>query len=171
MTSKEFELIKEMLPMQSKLDKSIMSAYGLTEIDKENLRMAILDEVGELTHELKGDWCWWKKTQAPVDDKKVLGELVDIWHFVLSYQNHFNFGKETLLCFLDEVEISDRFLERFREGYLTLPIALTLLVSDGNSIIEMLIAITEYIGFTIEQVYEAYCGKNKINYQRLESGY
>lgn len=103
--------------------------------------------------------------------KKVLGELVDIWHFVLSYQNHFNFGKETLLSFLDEVEISDRFLERFREGYLTLPIALTLLVSDGNSIIEMLIAITEYIGFTIEQVYEAYCGKNKINYQRLKEGY
>lgn len=171
MTSKEFELIKEMLPMQAKLDKSIMSAYGLTEINKENLRMAILDEVGELTHELKGDWCWWKKTQAPVDDKKVLGELVDIWHFVLSYQNHFNFGKETLLIFLDEVEISDRFLERFRKGYLTLPIALTLLVSYGNSIIEMLIAITEYIGFTIEQVYEAYCGKNKINYQRLESGY
>lgn len=171
MTSKEFELIKEMLPMQAKLDKSIMSAYGLTEIDKENLRMAILDEVGELTHELKGEWCWWKKTQAPVDDKKVLGELVDIWHFVLSYQNHFNFGKETLLSFLDEVEISDRFLERFREGYLTLPIALTLLVSDGKSIIEMLIAITEYIGFTIEEVYEAYCGKNKINYQRLESGY
>lgn len=171
MTSKEFELIKEMLPMQAKLDKSIMSAYGLTEINKENLRMAILDEVGELTHELKGEWCWWKKTQAPVDDKKVLGELVDIWHFVLSYQNHFNFGKETLLSFLDEVEISDRFLERFREGYLTLPIALTLLVSDGKSIIEMLIAITEYIGFTIEEVYEAYCGKNKINYQRLESGY
>lgn len=171
MTSKEFELIKEMLPMQAELDKAIMEEYGLTEINKENLRMAILDEVGELTHELKGEWCWWKKTQAPVDDKKVLGELVDIWHFVLSYQNYFNFGKETLLSFLDEVEISDRFLERFREGYLTLPIALTLLVSDGNSIIEMLIAITEYIGFTIEQVYEAYCGKNKINYQRLKEGY
>lgn len=37
--------------------------------------------------------------------------------------------------------------------------------------IEVLIAITEYLGFTIEQVYEAYCEKNKINYQRLESGY
>jgi dimeric dUTPase (all-alpha-NTP-PPase superfamily) len=171
MTSKEFELIKEMLPMQAKLDKSIMSAYGLAEINKEDLKMAILDEIGELTHELKDEWCWWKKTQAPVDDKKVLGELVDVWHFVLSYQNHFNFGKETLLSFLDEIEISERFLERFREGFLSLPVALTLLVTDGNSIIEMLIAITEYIGFTIEQVYEAYCGKNKINYQRLESGY
>ena len=171
MTSKEFELIKEMLPMQSKLDTSIMNAYGLTEINKENLKMAILDEVGELTHELKGSWCWWKKTQAPVDNKKVLGELVDVWHFVLSYQNHFNFGKETLYSYLNEKKYSDGYLEHFREGYLNLPIALTLLVSDGNYIIEMLIAITEYIGFTIEQVYEAYCGKNKINYQRLESGY
>lgn len=93
MTSKEYELIKEMLQMQAKLDESIMKEYGLTEIDEENLRMAILDEVGELTHELKGNWCWWKKTQSPVDDKKVLGELVDVWHFVLSYQNHFNGGE------------------------------------------------------------------------------
>ena len=86
-----------MLHKQAELDESIMSAYGLTEIDEEKLSFAILDEVGELTHELKGNWCWWKKTQAPVDDKKVLGELVDIWHFVLSWQNNFNGGKEGLL--------------------------------------------------------------------------
>lgn len=171
MTSKDIELVKEMLRMQESLDKKIMKAHGLKSISKQQLNMAILDEVGELTHELKGSWCWWKKTQAPVDDKKVLGELVDVWHFVLSYQNHFNFGKETLYSYLNEKKYSDGYLERFREGYLNLPIALTLLVSDGNYIIEMLIAITEYIGFTIEQVYEAYCGKNKINYQRLESGY
>ena len=62
MTIKEFELIKEMLHKQAKLDESIMSAPGLTEIDEASLRMAILDEVGELTHELKGDWCWWKNS-------------------------------------------------------------------------------------------------------------
>ena len=37
--------------------------------------------------------------------------------------------------------------------------------------LERLIAITEYLGFTIERVYEAYCSKNKINYQRLKEGY
>ena len=36
---------------------------------------------------------------------------------------------------------------------------------------ERLVAISEYLGFTIEQVYEAYCNKNKINYQRLKEGY
>lgn len=171
MTSKEFELIKEMLLMQAKLDESIMNAYGLTKINKENLKMAILDEVGELTHELKGSWCWWKKTQAPVDDKKVLGELVDIWHFVLSYQNHFNHGEKTLLGYSYDKEIADDFLENLRAKKYMLPIALSVLVRNKDSIIMILVAITEYIGFTIEQVYEAYCDKNKVNYQRLKEGY
>ncbi len=171
MTSKEFELIKEMLHKQAELDKSIMSAYGLTEIDEEKLRFATLDEVGELTHELKGEWCWWKKTQAPVDDKKVLGELVDVWHFVLSYQNHFNSGEEMLCSYLNEKEMSGTLLERLRIKTLSLPFALSHLVYYKCSIITVLVAITEYLGFTIEQVYDAYCGKNKINYQRLKEGY
>lgn len=171
MTSEEFELIKEMLHKQAELDKSIMSAYGLTEIDEENLRMAILDEVGELTHELKGNWCWWKKTQAPVNNDKVLGELVDIWHFVLSYQNHFNFGEEARLSYLNEEELSNGMLKRLRTKKSNLSKVLTRLVIFESSIIPVLIAITEYLGFTIEQVYDAYCGKNKINYQRLKEGY
>ncbi|MCI7166945.1 MAG: dUTP diphosphatase [Holdemanella sp.] len=171
MTSKEFELIKEMLQMQAKLDEAIMNEYGLNEIDEENLRMAILDEVGELTHELKGSWCWWKKTQAPVDDKKVLGELVDIWHFVLSYQNHFNSGEEMLCNYLKEKEMSDIYLERLRDKTLHFTFALSHLFYYKYSVITILVAITEYLGFTIEQVYEAYCDKNKVNYQRLKEGY
>ena len=171
MTSKEFELIKEMLHKQAKLDESIMSAYGLTEIDEENLRMAILDEVGELTHELKGNWCWWKKTQKPVDNEKVLEELVDVWHFVLSYQNHFNCGEKGLCGFSIEKESVDNYLKRLRTEVVTFSSSLICLVRFKLTIISLLIAITEYLGFTIEQVYEAYCGKNKINYQRLKEGY
>ncbi len=171
MTSKDIDLIKEMLKMQAKLDKKIMKEYGLTEIDETKLSFAILDEVGELTHELKGNWCWWKKTQPKVDKSKVLGELVDVWHFVLSYQNHFNGGEEMLCSYLNEKEMSSTLLERLRVKTINLPFALSHLVYYKNSIITVLIAVTEYLGFTIEQVYEAYCGKNKINYQRLESGY
>lgn len=171
MTIKEFELIKEMLHKQAELDKSIMSAYGLTEIDEENLRMAILDEVGELTHELKGNWCWWKKTQAPVDMRKVLGELVDVWHFVLSYQNHFNGGEHGILNALMFIRNSDNIYKLLMTNEYKLSETLTDLATWNIHKMERLIAISEYIGFTIEQVYEAYCGKNKINYQRLESGY
>lgn len=171
MTSKEYGLIKEMLYKQAELDKSIMSAYGLTEIDEEKLSFAILDEVGELTHELKGEWCWWKKTQAPVDYRKVLGELVDIWHFVLSWQNNFNLGKEGLLTCEQTMKKNDEnrwSIENCRNGIV---IKLADLSSFSLWKVEPLIAISEYLGFTIEQVYECYCDKNKINYQRLESGY
>ena len=171
MTSKEYELIKEMLQMQEKLDEAIMKEYGLTEIDEENLRMAILDEVGELTHELKGNWCWWKKTQAPVNNDKVLGELVDIWHFVLSYQNHFNGGENGILNALMFIRNSDNIFKLLMTNEYKLSETLTDLATWNIHKMERLIAISEYLGFTIEQVYECYCAKNKINYQRLESGY
>lgn len=171
MTSKDIELIKEMLQMQAKLDKAIMEEYGLFAIDETKLSFAILDEVGELTHELKGNWCWWKKTQPQVDDEKVLGELVDIWHFVLSWQNNFNNSEEGLLTddeIMEKVDDNRWSIEEYGKGIV---IKLADLSYSPLWKVEPLIAITECLGFTIEQVYEAYCGKNKINYQRLESGY
>lgn len=171
MTSKDIKLIKEMLQMQAKLDEAIMKEYGLTCIDEEKLRFAIIDEVGELTHELKGNWCWWKKTQAPVDRKKVLGELVDIWHFVLSWQNHFKGGEEGMINARAVVRNSKRILNLIKTKEYRLSEELSDLVAWELCKVERLIAISEYLGFTIEQVYEAYCGKNKINYQRLKEGY
>lgn len=171
MTKKDIELIKEMLQMQTKLDEAIMKEYGLKEIDEEKLSFAILDEVGELTHELKANWCWWKKTQAPVDEKKVLGELVDIWHFVLSWQNNFNDGKEGLLTdeqLMEKVDNSRWTIEENKKGIV---IKLADLSYFSLRKVEPLIAITEHLGFTVEQVYKAYCDKNKINYQRLKEGY
>lgn len=171
MTIKDIELIKEMIQMQAKLDEAIMKEYGLFCIDEEKLSFAILDEVGELTHELKANWCWWKKTQAPVDNDKVLGELVDVWHFVLSWQNNFNGGEEGLLTdeqLMEKVEDNQWSIEEYGNGIV---IKLAELSYFSLRKVEPLIAITEHLGFTIEQVYEAYCGKNKINYQRLKEGY
>lgn len=171
MNAKDIELIRKMLKKQAKLDKAIMEEYGLEELDEEKLSFAILDEVGELTHELKANWCWWKKTQPQVDEEKVLGELVDIWHFVLSWQNNFNGGEEGLLIdeqLMEKVDNSRWSIEEHGKGIV---IKLADLSYFSLRKVEPLIAITEHLGFTIEQVYEAYCGKNKINYQRLKEGY
>ena len=171
MNVKDIELIRKMLKMQAKLDEAIMKEYGLAEIDEEKLRFAILDEVGELTHELKGNWCWWKKTQAPVDDKKVLGELVDVWHFVLSYQNHFINGEKGIENTCMFKRNSKNILSLMRNHEFELTVAFSDLVSWKWDKLERLTAITEYLGFTIEDVYQAYCDKNKVNYQRLKEGY
>ena len=165
MTSKEFELIKEMLQMQEKLDESIMNEYGLTEITIEQLEMAILDEVGELTHELKGDWCWWKKSQPQVDEEKVLGELVDIWHFVLSYTYNYSDIRFTNL----DWDVG-KGINAFEKEGLACSLA-NIVNAEYENKLFYLISVSLCLGFTIEQVYEAYCDKNKINYQRLKEGY
>ena len=171
MTIKDIELIKEMLKMQAKLDEAIMKEYGLFCIDEEKLSFAILDEVGELTHELKGNWCYWKKTQPPVDGEKVLGELVDIFHFLLSWQNNFNDGEEGLGSVPDVKRRVKQQCNLMHSIDDALIYGFIRLVSHPLYRIESLIAITEYLGFDVEQVYQAYCEKNKVNYRRLESGY
>lgn len=171
MNVKDIELIRKMLKMQAKLDEAIMKEYGLTEIDEEKLCFAILDEVGELTHKLKGNWCWWKKTQPPVDKEKVLEELVDVWHFVLSYQNHFINGEKGIEYTCTFKRNSKNILILMRNNEFGLTVAFSDLVSWKWNKLERLTAITEYLGFTIKDVHQAYCDKNKVNYQRLKEGY
>lgn len=50
----DVELIKEMLKIQEKLDEQILKSHNILEINEDFLNIAILDEIGELTHELKG---------------------------------------------------------------------------------------------------------------------
>lgn len=172
MTSKDIDLIKEMLKMQAKLDEEIMKEYGLTEIDETKLSFAILDEVGELTHELKGNWCWWKKTQPKVDKSKVLGELVDVWHFVLSYTNNFDDGESMFDTGTYEFDRGYKYyLSKTHFNKNALTNLFSELIDSWLEKLVILVVITEYLGFTIEDVHKAYCDKNKINYQRLKEGY
>lgn len=171
MKDSELRMIETMLKKQDELNSAIMKEFGLTTISKEQINLATLDEIGEFTHELKGDWCWWKKSQAPVDNEKVLGELVDIWHFILSWQNHFMRGEEGLR----KEKVMDETIKQYVWGLKNLKkefgYVLTDLPCSTDCRVEALIAITEYLGFDVEQVYSAYCNKNKINYQRLKEGY
>ena len=171
MKDSELRMIETMLKKQDELNLAIMKEYGLTTISKEQIDLSTLDEIGEFTHELKGDWCWWKKTQAPVDKEKVLGELVDIWHFVLSWQNYFMSGEEGLRKEKVMGENIKQYVWGLKNIKKEFVYVLTDLPSFTDSRVEALIAITEYLGFTVEQVYSAYCDKNKINYQRLKEGY
>lgn len=143
------EQLKELLEMQRV-------------IDIKKLKIAMLDEIGELTHELKGDWCWWKKTQAPVNKEKVLEELVDVWHFVLSIENHsiydkcnsqiMNYDFKKLVKDVDYVEIAGDLV---------------------NSKIPLfyVMCLTYKLGFDFEDVYKCYKKKNEVNWQRLKNNY
>lgn len=159
------EMILEMGEMQKKLDEALLEkgrALGkIEEYDRDRCTFALIDELGELTHELKGDWCWWKATQKPVDRAKVLEELVDAYHFGLSLDNHGNNLYCTDLDYMKNL------------GYSPLK-CITWVISSARMyqcVTKKLYSLTYALGFTMEEVYQGYIEKNKENYERIERGY
>lgn len=171
MKDSELRMIETMLKKQDELNSAIMKEFGLTTISKEQIDLATLDEIGEFTHELKGDWCWWKKSQEPVNRNKALEELADIFHFVLIYE--LLYGKRKYLTdpeqywgspcsYMPMVQMDIGF------GIANALISILKLV-DGR--LMYLFALSEHLGFCLEEVYAAYMRKNAINMERLKNGY
>lgn len=171
MKDSELRMIETMLKKQDELNSAIMKEYGLTTISKEQIDIATLDEIGEFTHELKGDWCWWKKSQEPVNRNKALEELADVFHFVLIYELFY--GKRT---YLDNPEYN---LESYRDYMPMVQMdigfgianALTRIIDLADGRLMYLLALSEHLGFCLEEVYAAYMRKNAINMERLKNGY
>lgn len=158
------EKIYEMLKMQHELDAAIMKEHGLKEIDHTRLRFAIIDEIGELTHELKGEWCWWKKSQPPVDGEKVLEEFIDVWHFAMCAHLMNRTSTESYSIMIQEVTCGSV------RGY-TIPMIMTLISKCDINVLYYTIILGDALGFSIDDIYNAYVKKNKTNYDRLKEGY
>ena len=167
MTGNDVELIRKMLKMQAKLDKTIMDEYGLTEIDEEKLNMAILDEVGELTHELKANWCWWKFTQEPKDEAKVFEEYIDVVHFALMYEIKFGAG-----CYqYEDIKWNYNKLKTdlgFGQAY---AFSCVISLTRDDNVLAYVIALGLHLGYSFGEIYNEYIRKNDINKERLAKGY
>lgn len=151
--------ILEMANMQHKLNQAILKEYDLEKVDDDKLKFALFDELGELVHELKGDWCWWRKSQKPVDWDKVLEELVDVWHFALTvYLQNEGYLPVTMV----EPE-GNKFADIMYE--------IQEIASANKFILFNLVHLTIMLGFSVDDVYDAYIAKNKVNYERLENNY
>lgn len=174
LSKKEFiNLWSDMLQMQEKLDVEIFQQNGTSYKNllhpegqpyAQPYRLAILDELGELNHELKAEWCWWKQSQKPVDRDKVLGELVDVLHFVLSWQ----------IAEKDQRNISPtadarRYYEL--DGRYTLLEMAQGLADCRWSPVGYFMAVMRGLDFDLPEVYEAYKKKNAVNHRRQNSGY
>lgn len=156
------EMLRDMINRQKRLDIAMYGSNNAT-YNQDNTYLALLDEIGELNHELKAEWCWWKKTQAPVNREKVLGELADVAHFCLNiyYHEYYMIDEkiENNASFKAKTFDTIYFYKKLIDAYY------------DHRILENLLALTFKLGFTLEELYEAYKTKNEINYQRIASGY
>lgn len=158
----DVQMINEMAEMQKELNKVIFTKskecpHPMETYDTNRIMLALIDEIGELVHELKGDWCWWKKTQPQVNQERVLEELVDVWHFALSMNIYFD-KKCKVVDFPSET------LNRNLYSYIC---DVIMFGGTYNTMIEL----TFKLGFTIEEVYYSYIEKNQENYNRIKEGY
>lgn len=172
MKDSELRMIETMLKKQDELNSAIMKEFGLTTISKEQIDLATLDEMGEFTHELKGDWCWWKKSQEPVDRNKVLEELADVFHFVLIYELFYGSKRYLTDSEYDRRRLLHQYKHSFRMNVgFGLANALISIIKLEDGRLMYLLALSEGLGFCLEEVYAAYMRKNAINMERLKNGY
>lgn len=164
------EQLTQMFLMQKTLNQNILKEFGQDSMTEEKLELAIIDELGELTHELKGDWCWWKKTQKPVDRKRVLEELVDVYHFVMTSEmmRRYSSTDKEIDFILNKYNFYISYFDEIKNE------RLDYLIGDISATCDKLgelLKLTKCLGFSFDEVYKEYLNKNKINYERLKNGY
>lgn len=153
------EMLKEMAELQYKYDEDVYKVHDC-DFDRNKCYCALVDELGELNHELKVEWCWWERTQKPVNKTKVLEKLADIWRVALSMYNHNVYRYLDIEKTFLMINMNKLYCEVLRD-----------IVNDNRYLIKNMIELSYILGFTFEEVYVAYKFKNKVNYERLESGY
>ena len=148
--------IKKMLKAQKELDAALFEKGGLKEYPIEQIKTAYRVELGEALQEWKS-FKYWKKNKGIIDINKLLEELSDCLHFALSLENEIkNYNYEEVFKYYanyDLYEIIDKCFTIY------------------GTVLEDTIALGLCLGFTLEQLEEAYYKKNKINWDRIANNY
>lgn len=167
-TSNE-ELIKlaELSYMQQCLDLSIYKEKGITEYPQNEVMVALIVELGELMNEFPTKFKYWKDT-AKDNYQKGLVEYVDCLHFALSLTNYIvceDLDFYTSKLYIDSINYSKKI-----NRYLELSDILVK-ITDIDFCLSYLMMLGKELGFSWYEIYKTYIEKNKINYERLSSGY
>lgn len=153
---------------QAELDDYIMEKHRIKEDDVINERIAaLLVELAELLNEMPKTFKYWSKKEN--DYEKGLVELVDNLHFILSIENHFDFTYKGMGA-IKQVDILHQFNEIVHEA--------SSLMIDKRHVERKLtvirghyLGLTQMLGFTTEQVIDAYNSKYEINIKRQVENY
>lgn len=196
-SKKEYEENKTMnlsklFKMQKKLDQHIIQEKGLEGqdlLDKKILALQV--ELGELANEWRG-FKFWSKDQEPrtevfatspnpneplvVEKNPLLEEYIDCLHFILSIG--LEIGDENWKPHYSKVAVhfcGDELTTQFNELFRSIS-GLRTTSKAGRSIwygavFSTFLGLGEMLGFTWEQIEQAYFEKNKVNHERQENGY
>lgn len=163
--------IAKIYDMQVELDKKIMDKHQLKGSYKTKKILSIVVELAELANEVRCFKFWSNK--GPSEKSVILEEYVDALCFILSLC----IEKEVRLSDLEYITISynpkselDRdFMDLFKS---VLDLDQSFLKKTRYSmLLHHYISFGLKLGFTWEEIEEAYIKKNEVNHKRQENGY
>jgi len=156
--------------IQKKLDEQIIKEHGLEDqklLFKKFLALRV--ELGELANETRCFKYWSYKEPAPV--KKILEEFVDCIHFLLSIAIDIDFPIEKY-DFTPYIQDQQDLVSQFNACFYTIYAAEERFSNfNVKYMFENFLGLGKMLGFSYEDIENAYLEKNKINFERLANHY
>ncbi len=188
MKNDKLKKLAEMFRLQGKLNDDTNGPFwreGVTRQGKViNWKRCIVMETAELIDSFS--WKHWKNIEGGIDLENIRIEMVDIWHFVMSYALRFHTPGEAAQIARAAMRESDiklpsswsrehnSRLEEFLEPFEDL-MALALVKSDEREYLQELMEkfweCVDAVGMSFEELYRLYIGKNALNQFRQRHGY
>lgn len=164
--------IKQLLEKQEQLDLHIINKHKLPYVKLSKKVLAAIVELSEVINDEQKALKYWKVNAEP--KATLLEEVADFLHFLASLSNRFNVTAEDIegRGAIKYKDLDDHFLYM---NY-TLSVVGVYPTAQGKQK-HLLITwslfkgLLEHLGFTKEQVFEAYLQKHEINYERQASCY
>jgi|SRR5690625_889998 len=161
-------ILTEFYKAQAKLDEVIEKSHPPKKNENRlNKKLiAFLVELSEMLNEKRSIFKFWSNKKD--DNKKALVEYVDGFHFLLSIGLEVGYTSLEIESYvLDYHDIQVQVLETYRA-------ASSIMEFDNYNYeraFELYLGLGEMLGFTENQIKEAYYAKNEINHVRQAEGY
>ena len=188
MNDERYLKMVEMFRLQERLNddtNGLKWRDGVTKQGKViNWKRCIVMETAELIDSFS--WKHWKSIAGGIDLENIKIEMVDIWHFVMSYLLRFHSSGEASKMALSTMKTSsiklpkkwseadNARLETLLEPFETL-MALALVKSDDElyheELLEQFWECVDAVGMSFDELYRLYIGKNALNQFRQQHGY
>jgi dimeric dUTPase (all-alpha-NTP-PPase superfamily) len=161
--------LHKLFSMQAALDAHIEEQHGIKKEDvMEKKVLALLVETGELANETRTFKFW--SVKGPSDRETILEEYVDGIHFLLSLGISLNL-EDTVLD-LEPKQSESSLTSQFLEVYAKIQDFRKQLSNEAyREMFQSFISLGVMLGFSGQDIEEAYVSKNEVNYDRQKQGY
>ncbi|MGK0466508.1 dUTP diphosphatase [Clostridium sp.] len=159
--------LQKLFQMQSTLDNRILTEHnleGMNLLYKKILSLQV--ELGELANETRCFKFW--STKQPSSKDITLEEYVDCLHFILSI----GIEKKFTDIILDDKQKTSELFQQFLDIYVNISdFIISSSLDNYLTIFKNFLCLGKNLGFSNDDIQNAYFYKNNINHERQDNGY